>query len=103
MQAKQPCGGPCGGLGVQATPSKGHGGPKGGSCVLSVVAAAASPRSALAKRKAPPSKMGVRGWKGRGQSEKRKGGGKEQRRGDVGGRQERQRGTGRPRREQGEE
>lgn len=54
MQAKQPWGGPWGGLGVQATPSKGHGGPRGGSCVLSVVAAAASPRSALAKQKAPP-------------------------------------------------
>lgn len=49
MQAKQPCGGPCGGLGVQATPSKGHGGLSGGSCVLSVVAAVASTCSALAK------------------------------------------------------
>lgn len=50
MHAKQPCWGPGGGRGAQAAPSKGHGGPKGGSCVLSVVAAAAaSPRSALAK------------------------------------------------------
>lgn len=39
MQAKHPCGGTWGGLRVQKAPSKGHGGPNGGSCDLSVVAA----------------------------------------------------------------
>lgn len=39
MQAKHPCWGACGGLRVQKFPSKGHGGPKGGSCGLSVMAA----------------------------------------------------------------